>query len=61
MLLRAAVESLQRDSERKQLQDELRQSLLEADAQIERSEFQDSDEAFDEVEVELFGKRLADE
>jgi len=60
-VLRAAVESLRRDAQQKQMHSELRQSLLEADAEIDRGEFQDCDEAFDEIEVELFGKRLADE
>ena len=40
--------------------DKLRGMLQEAIDEIERGEFLDVDEAFDEVEVELFGKRLAD-
>lgn len=51
----------QRPSERTRQTDLLRGMLQEASDEIERGEFQDVDEAFDEVEVELFGKRLADQ
>jgi hypothetical protein len=41
--------------------DELRASLIEASQQIERGEYLDMDEAFDQMEIELFGHKLADE
>ena len=58
--LRAAVKLLGEEAERKRQRDDLIASLREADAQIERGEFIDVDQAFDEVEIELFGHRLAD-
>jgi putative addiction module CopG family antidote len=60
-VLRAAVESLQRDAKRQEAEHAFRQSLVESAAEIERGEFQECDHAFDDVEVELFGKRLTDE
>jgi Arc/MetJ-type ribon-helix-helix transcriptional regulator len=51
----------QEDAERARQTDRLQGMLQEAVNEIERGEFQDVDEAFDEVEVELFGKRLADQ
>ena len=48
-------------SERVVQTEQLRGMLQEAIDEIERGEFQDVDEAFDEVDIELFGKRLADE
>jgi len=56
--LRAAVKLLGAEAERKRKRDELIASLREADEQIERGEFSDMDEAFDAVEIELFGQRL---
>lgn len=58
--LRAAVKLLGEEAERKRQRDELIASLREADEQIQRGEFIDMDQAFDEVEIELFGQRLAD-
>ena len=58
--LRAAVKLLGEEAERKRQRDDLIASLREADAQIERGEFIDVDQAFDGVEIELFGHRLAD-
>jgi putative addiction module CopG family antidote len=47
----------QRNSKREELQALIREGAEDAD----RGDVQDLDEAFDEVEVELFGKRIADE
>jgi Arc/MetJ-type ribon-helix-helix transcriptional regulator len=41
--------------------DDLKASLVESAAQIERGEWFDAEQVFDELEIELFGKRLADE
>ena len=59
--LRAAVKLLDGEADRRRQRDELIASLRDADEQINRGEFKDMDEAFDEVEIELFGHRLADE
>jgi len=59
--LRAAVNLLDQAGVRRRQLEELRQSLIEAEAQIERGEFVDAEQAFDEVEIELFGHRLADQ
>jgi len=55
--LRAAVKLLDSDADRRRQRDELIASLREADEQINRGEFKDLDEAFDEVEIELFGHK----
>jgi Arc/MetJ-type ribon-helix-helix transcriptional regulator len=57
--LRAAVKLLGEESARKQRLERFRETLREADQQIERGEFYDVDEVFDELEVELFGRKLA--
>jgi Arc/MetJ-type ribon-helix-helix transcriptional regulator len=58
--LRAAVKLLGEEVVSKRQRDELIASLCEADQQINRGEWIDMDEAFDEVEIELFGHRLAE-
>ena len=58
----AAVRSLEREeTEREQQKSRLQGMLQEAVDQVERGAITDVDQAFDEVEMELFGKRLADE
>jgi len=52
---------LDEEQQRAQQTDRLRGMIQEAVDEFERGEFKDMDEAFDEVEIELFGKRLADE
>ena len=59
--LRAAVKLLGDEALRRQKREAFIASLREADEQINRGEFFDLDEAFDEVEIELFGRRLADQ
>jgi Arc/MetJ-type ribon-helix-helix transcriptional regulator len=59
--LRAAVKLLDEEADRRRQREELIASLREADEQISRGEFQDLDEAFDEVEIELFGQTLIHE
>ncbi len=54
------MHSLQRDTQRQRAVDELRSSLRIAAEQIGRGEQDDCDQAFDEIEVELFGKKMAD-
>jgi antitoxin ParD1/3/4 len=56
--LRAAVKLLGEEAARKQRLEQFRQSLREADEQIERGECYDADEVFDELEMELFGRKL---
>jgi Arc/MetJ-type ribon-helix-helix transcriptional regulator len=56
--LRAAVKLLDTESVRQRKLNELRESLREADEQINRGEFYDADEVFDALEMELFGKKL---
>jgi putative addiction module CopG family antidote len=51
---------LEDEQQRVQQTERLRGMIQEAVDEFERGEFQDMDEAFDEVEIELFGKRLAD-
>ncbi len=58
--LRAAVKLLGEEANRKQRQEAFIASLREADEQINRGEYFELDEAFDEVEIELFGRKLAD-
>jgi putative addiction module CopG family antidote len=52
---------LEEEQQRAQQTERLRAMLQEAVDDFERGDYQDVDEAFDEVELELFGKRLADE
>ena len=52
---------LEEDKQREQQTNRLRSMVQEAVEEFERGESKDMDEAFDEVEIELFGKRLADE
>jgi Arc/MetJ-type ribon-helix-helix transcriptional regulator len=59
--LPAAVSLLGKEDERQRKRDAFVATLREADEQISRGDFLDVDDAFDQVEVELFGKRLADE
>ena len=58
-VLRAAVELLRRENERRKQQDDLRRSLQASIAEADRGELIDVDEAFDEAERELFGGREA--
>lgn len=59
-VLAAAVRVFEReDSERESQKARLRGMLQDAIEQVERGEVFDVDEAFDEVETELFGKKLA--
>ena len=58
--LRAAVKLLDDEAERQQKREAFIATLREADEQISCGEFVDADEAFDQVEEKLFGKRLAD-
>jgi putative addiction module CopG family antidote len=57
-VLRAAVQSLEADRQRQEHR--LRQMLQEAVDQIDRGEFIEVDEAFDEVETQLFGQKLSE-
>jgi len=59
--LRAAVKLLGEEKDRQRKLEEFKRSLREAEEQIERGECLDVDEAFDQVEMELFGHKLADE
>jgi Arc/MetJ-type ribon-helix-helix transcriptional regulator len=54
--LRAAVALLKNDAARTQERTRLRELLQPAVDQADRGEVVDVDEAFDEVETELFGK-----
>ena len=60
-MLRAAVQSLERETERSRQEAKLRSMLEAAARQVESGETLDADQAFDEVEMELFGHKLADE
>jgi Arc/MetJ-type ribon-helix-helix transcriptional regulator len=55
--LRAAVKLLAEEGQRRRKREEFIATLRVADEQINRGEFLDVDEAFDQVELELFGKR----
>jgi Arc/MetJ-type ribon-helix-helix transcriptional regulator len=59
--LRAAVKLLGEEKDRLRRLEDFKRSLREAEAQIERGECLDVDEAFDQVEIELYGHKLADE
>lgn len=59
--LRAAVKLLSEEEQRQRKRDEFIATLREADEQISRGEYLDVDDAFDQVEVKLFGHRLADQ
>ncbi len=52
---------VEEEQQRADQTERLRQMVQEGVDAFERGEWQDMDEAFDEVEIELFGKRLADE
>jgi hypothetical protein len=52
---------LGKEDERQRKREAFIATLREADEQISRGDFLDVDDAFNQVEVELFGKRLADE
>ena len=60
-VLRAAVQSFEKHAERQRLDDKLRHMLEAAMKQVADGETLDVDDAFDEVELELFGKKLSDE
>jgi len=60
-VLRAAVQSLERETERSRQEAKLRSMLEAAVKQVENGETVDGDQAFDEIEMELFGHKLADE
>jgi antitoxin ParD1/3/4 len=51
--LRAAVQILERDTERRRRHDQLRKSLQESVEQIARGEVYDGEEVFDEILREL--------
>jgi putative addiction module CopG family antidote len=60
-VLRAAVQSLERESERRRQEAKLKSMLDAAICQVENGETVDGDQAFDEIEMELFGHKLTDE
>jgi Arc/MetJ-type ribon-helix-helix transcriptional regulator len=59
--LLAAVKLLGEEKDRQRKFEELKRSLREADEQIDRGECFDVDEAFDQVEMKLFGRKLPNE
>jgi len=60
-VLRAAVQSLEKEAERGRQETKLKSMINAAVQQVENGETVDVDQAFDEVEMELFGHKLADE
>jgi putative addiction module CopG family antidote len=57
-VLRAAVQSFEKQAERQPQDDRLRDMLQAARKQVADGETLDVDDAFDEVELELFGQKL---
>ncbi len=58
----AGVRMLLEDDQLREKQTNLLRSMIqEAVEEFNRGDFVEMDEAFDEVEIELFGKRLTDE
>jgi len=60
-VLRAAVQSFERETERSRQENKLREMLQAAADQVRDGQTIDVDDAFDEIELELFGQKLADE
>jgi Arc/MetJ-type ribon-helix-helix transcriptional regulator len=60
-VLRAAVQSLEKKAERSRQEAKLKVMLVAAVQQVDNGETADVDQAFDEVEMELFGHKLTDE
>jgi putative addiction module CopG family antidote len=59
-VLRAVVRLYEKEAPRVQQEYKLRQMVQAAATQIENGESIDVDQAFDEVEVEIFGEKLTD-
>jgi len=60
-VLRAAVQSFEKETERTRQENKLKQMLPAAADQVKDGQTLDVDDAFDEIELELFGEKLADE
>jgi putative addiction module CopG family antidote len=60
-VLRAAVQSFKNETERSRQENKLRQMLQAGADQVRDGQTLDVDDAFDEIELELFGQKLADE
>jgi putative addiction module CopG family antidote len=60
-VVRAAMQLFEQETERQRQEAKLRQMLEEAMVQVREGQTVDVDQAFDEVESELFGEKLTDE